>query len=122
MERYDNPDDEGNMNLCSDGDWVKFSDYDALRTDRDAHADLSERIKVALNRIGTKDSYVEWAKECRKAYDDLQTVTNQRDELVMALERVIADCPQYGIITGRSDCRCSFCEANRLLTRIKGQP
>jgi uncharacterized coiled-coil DUF342 family protein len=79
------------------GQWVKHShakkQADALHTelervkkDRDAHADLSERMKVALNRFGVTDSYVEWAKECRKAYDDLQVLRTQRDELVKKCE------------------------------------
>lgn len=71
----------GFMQAHEDGDWVKYSDVEALQAERDSCVDLTERMKVALNRIGTKGSYVEWAKECRDAYDQVQNLQARVREL-----------------------------------------
>ena len=56
-----------------------ITDLDAARHHGKLHADLSDALKIALRMPGT-GNYVEWAKECRAAVDDLVRVTAEREE------------------------------------------
>jgi len=52
----------------------------------DTSQDVLERIKVALRIPGTDRNYVEWASECRDAYDDLDRVRKRIFEIESRLK------------------------------------
>jgi hypothetical protein len=94
------------MQLRKDGAWVKFSDYDALRTELEGvKAELFDKnILIEALRI-----------ELKTAWDSVASVANQRDELVKALEEVMD--VNAGALPSEW-----WIDTDALLTRIKDQP
>ena len=60
LSRYDDEDDEAEMQLSADGDYVSFSDYDTLRAERDLFKSKCSEYSIDLNVIGKqRDEAVE---------------------------------------------------------------